>query len=61
MAWMVIVLQKSLEEKDDEIERLKHELHQRSITEETTTTEVAALDNKVGDAEMLSGEAQTEN
>ncbi|GMP33820.1 hypothetical protein CsSME_00006971 [Camellia sinensis var. sinensis] len=58
---MVIVLQKSLEEKDDEIERLKHELHQRSITEETTTTEVAALDNKVGDAEMLSGEAQTEN
>ncbi|CAL5372717.1 unnamed protein product [Camellia sinensis] len=58
---MVIVLQKSLEEKDDEIERLKHELHQRSITEETTTTEVAALDNKVGDAEMPSGEAQTEN
>ncbi|CAL5327298.1 unnamed protein product [Camellia sinensis] len=58
---MVIVLQKSLEEKDDEIERLKHELHQRSITEETTTTEVAALDNKVGHAEMLSGEAQTEN
>ncbi|CAL5374976.1 unnamed protein product [Camellia sinensis] len=57
----VIVLQKSLEEKDDEIERLKHELHQSSITEETTTTEVAALDNKVGDAEMLSGEAQTEN
>ncbi|THG08997.1 hypothetical protein TEA_004314 [Camellia sinensis var. sinensis] len=58
---MVLILQDSVEEKDDEITRLKQELQQRSIVEEGKT-EVAS-DKKDGDIDggMLCPEAETES
>ncbi|KAI7992561.1 GATA transcription factor 28 [Camellia lanceoleosa] len=56
----VLILQDSVEEKDDEITRLKQELQHRSIVEEEKT-EVAS-DKKDGDIDggMLCPEAETE-
>ena len=36
----VLILKEKLEEKDCEIERLKHELHQKSLQEEEKTDSV---------------------
>ncbi|KAI7990679.1 hypothetical protein LOK49_LG12G01059 [Camellia lanceoleosa] len=57
---LVLILQDSVEEKDDEITRLKQELQHRSIVEEEKT-EVAS-DKKDGDIDggMLCPEAETE-
>ncbi|KAI7992564.1 hypothetical protein LOK49_LG12G01048 [Camellia lanceoleosa] len=57
----VLILQDSVEEKDDEITRLKQELQHRSIVEEEKT-EVAS-DKKDGDIDggMLCPEAETES
>ncbi|CAL5440996.1 unnamed protein product [Camellia sinensis] len=57
---MVLILQDSVEEKDDEITRLKQELQQRSIVEEGKTE--GASDKKDGDIDggMLCPEAETE-
>ncbi|CAK9185614.1 unnamed protein product [Ilex paraguariensis] len=55
---MVLILQERLEEKEDEISRLKQELPQRSIMEETTE---AVSDQKVSDEGMISVEAEAEN
>ena len=56
----VLILQDRLEEKDAEITRLKHELQQRSITEEEEEETEGASDKKDGDEEMLGGEAEIE-
>ncbi|KAA8540786.1 hypothetical protein F0562_024294 [Nyssa sinensis] len=51
---MVLILQERLEEKDDDIKRLKHELHHRSVMEEKTEL---SSDKKVTDEVMISGES----
>ncbi|KAI7998269.1 hypothetical protein LOK49_LG10G02306 [Camellia lanceoleosa] len=58
---LVLILQDSVEEKDDKITRSKQELQQRSIVEEEKT-EVAS-DKKDGDIDggMLCPEAETES
>uniref|UniRef100_A0A2N9J0S9 FKBP12-interacting protein of 37 kDa n=1 Tax=Fagus sylvatica TaxID=28930 RepID=A0A2N9J0S9_FAGSY len=51
---MVVILQENLEEKDQEIERLKQELHQKSIIEEEKTDSPSK--KKETDEGMISGE-----
>ncbi|GMP83569.1 hypothetical protein CsSME_00037433 [Camellia sinensis var. sinensis] len=57
----VLILQDSVEDKDNEITRLKQELQQRSIVEEVKTE--VAYDKKDGDIDggMLCPEAETES
>jgi hypothetical protein len=50
----VVILQENLEEKDQEIERLKQELHQKSIIEEEKTDSPSK--KKETDEGMISGE-----
>ncbi|XP_042952818.1 FKBP12-interacting protein of 37 kDa-like isoform X2 [Carya illinoinensis] len=52
---MVLILQEKLEEKDGEIERLKHELHQKSLIEEEKGD--SASNKEARDEMMASGDA----
>lgn len=56
---MALILQDTLEDKDDEIRRLRDELNKRSKIEEDETEKVA--DKRNEDQEMLAAEEQTLN
>ena len=51
----VYILQEKLEEKDNEIKRLKLELHQKTLMEQDNKTDIASDTNKVKD-EMITDE-----
>lgn len=51
----MLILQEKLQEKDQEVERLKHELHQKSLIEEEKTN--SAANKKPRDEVMVSGES----
>lgn len=52
----MLILQEKLQEKDREVERLKHELHQKSLIEEEKTN--SAANKKARDeVMMISGES----
>ncbi|KAK3033489.1 hypothetical protein RJ639_032718 [Escallonia herrerae] len=55
---MGLILQQRLEEKDDEIKKLKQELQERSIMEDKTEL---ASDKNVGDQETIPREEENEN